>query len=64
MQTPTEVVQAWVDAFNASDVGALATLYTEDATNHQVVQEPISRTRATAGTTAQVFHALGSAMSD
>ena len=41
MQTPAEVVQAWVEAFNAADVGALAALYAEDATNHQVVQEPI-----------------------
>lgn len=41
MQTPVEVVQTWVDAFNAADVGALTALYAEDATNHQVVQEPI-----------------------
>lgn len=41
MQTPAEVVQTWVDAFNAADVGALTALYAEDATNHQVVQEPV-----------------------
>ena len=41
MQTPAEVVQTWVDAFNAGDVGALTALYAEDATNHQVVQEPV-----------------------
>ena len=41
MQTPTEVVQTWVDAFNAADVGALAALYADDATNHQVTSEPI-----------------------
>jgi ketosteroid isomerase-like protein len=39
MQTPAEVVQTWVEAFNAADVGALAALYAEDATNHQVVQD-------------------------
>lgn len=41
MQTPAEVVQTWVDAFNAADVGGLVALYAEDATNHQVMQEPI-----------------------
>lgn len=41
MQTPTEVVQTWVDAFNSADVGGLVALYAEEATNHQVVQEPI-----------------------
>jgi limonene-1,2-epoxide hydrolase len=35
------VVQAWVDAFNRADVEALAGLYADDATNHQVVQAPI-----------------------
>ena len=41
MQTPRAIVLKWVDAFNAADAGALAALYAEDATNHQVVQEPI-----------------------
>lgn len=38
---PKEVVRAWVEAFNRADPEALAALYTEDAVNHQVVQEPI-----------------------
>ena len=41
MPSPKEVVQAWVEAFNRSDAEALAALYTEDATNHQVVREPV-----------------------
>ncbi len=41
MQRPREVVRAWVDAFNRADVEALAALYAEDATNHQVMWEPI-----------------------
>ena len=41
MRRPKEVVQAWVDAFNRSDADSLAALYTEDATNHQVVREPV-----------------------
>lgn len=41
MDRPSEVVQAWVEAFNRADVEALAALYAEDAINHQVVQEPV-----------------------
>lgn len=41
MRTPKETVCAWVDAFNRADADALATLYAEDATNHQVVQDPV-----------------------
>jgi limonene-1,2-epoxide hydrolase len=38
---PRQVVEEWVRRFNAADVDALAELYREDATNHQVVQEPV-----------------------
>ena len=41
MRRPREVVEAWVDAFNGSDADALAAPYTDDATNHQVVREPV-----------------------
>jgi limonene-1,2-epoxide hydrolase len=41
MHTPREVVRAWVDAFNAADLDALVALYSEDATNHQVVRAPV-----------------------
>ena len=41
MRSPKEVVQVWVGAFNRGDVDAIAELYAEDATNHQVVREPI-----------------------
>ena len=41
MGEPREVVEAWVDAFNRADVDALAALYSDDATNHQVVRQPI-----------------------
>ena len=39
--TPREVVEAWVDRFNAGDVDGLAALYHPDAVNHQVTQEPV-----------------------
>ncbi len=35
------IVQAWVTAFNAADVDALAALYAPNATNHQVAYEPL-----------------------
>ena len=41
MESPRQVVDAWVEAFNNADPDALASLYAEDAVNHQVVQEPI-----------------------
>lgn len=41
MLRPKEVVNAFVDAFNAKDADALAALYSEDAVNHQVANEPV-----------------------
>lgn len=38
---PRELVQAWVDAFNRADAVALAAMYSEDATNYQVAEEPV-----------------------
>lgn len=40
--TPRELVEAWVRAFNAADVEALANFYTEDAVNHQVAETPVA----------------------
>lgn len=39
--TPREVLRSFIDAFNAADAAALAALYAEDATNHQVANEPV-----------------------
>lgn len=41
MTRPKEVVRRWVDAFNRGDAEELASLYAEDAVNHQVVFDPI-----------------------
>ena len=38
---PRELVHAWVDAFNRADVAALAAMYSDDATNHQVAESPV-----------------------
>jgi limonene-1,2-epoxide hydrolase len=40
--TPREVVEEWVRRFNSGDADALAELYSADAVNHQVVQEPVT----------------------
>lgn len=38
---PREVVELWVERFNAGEAGALAELYEDDAINHQVALEPV-----------------------
>lgn len=40
--SPRQVVEVWVDRFNAGDAGALAQFYHDDAVNHQVAQEPVA----------------------
>lgn len=39
--SPRDRVRAWVEAFNRADVDALAAMYSEDAINHQVANEPV-----------------------
>lgn len=41
MLSPKEVVNKWVDAFNAGDVNTIASLYDNGAINHQVANEPV-----------------------
>ena len=41
MLRPKEVVCKWVDAFNSHDADKIASLYHEDATNHQVANDPV-----------------------
>lgn len=41
MRSPKDAVCEWVEAFNRADADALAGLYAPDATNHQVVAEPV-----------------------
>jgi limonene-1,2-epoxide hydrolase len=38
---PRELVRRWVEAFNRADVETLASLYEEDAINHQVAEDPV-----------------------
>jgi limonene-1,2-epoxide hydrolase len=39
--SPKQLVQEWVSRFNKADVDGLASLYAADATNHQVVMDPL-----------------------
>lgn len=39
--SPKQLVQERVARFNATDVDGLASLYASDATNHQVVMDPL-----------------------
>lgn len=38
---PKQLVKEWVSRFNKADVDGLAALYAADATNHQVVMDPL-----------------------
>ena len=38
---PKELVERWVEIFNAGDAQSIAALYHTDAINHQVANEPI-----------------------
>jgi ketosteroid isomerase-like protein len=39
--SPKQLVREWVSRFNKADVDGLASLYAADATNHQVVMDPL-----------------------
>lgn len=39
--SPAELVREWIERFNRGDVDGLAELYAVDATNHQVVTDPL-----------------------
>jgi limonene-1,2-epoxide hydrolase len=39
--TPAQLVEIWIEKFNAADVDGIIALYAEDATNHQVVTDPL-----------------------
>ena len=40
--TPSDTVQKWVNAFNSGNADAVAALYSDDAVNHQVTQDPVT----------------------
>lgn len=40
--SPRQVLERWMDRFNAGDAEALALLYHPDAVNHQVTQDPVA----------------------
>ncbi|WP_320128180.1 nuclear transport factor 2 family protein [uncultured Sphaerochaeta sp.] len=39
--SPKEILCQWVEAFNNADVKTLVALYDDNATNHQVANEPV-----------------------
>lgn len=41
MGRPVEIVKLWVNAFNRGDAEALASLYSENAINHQVAEAEV-----------------------
>lgn len=39
--SPAELLDRWIEAFNAADADALAALYHDEAVNHQVANAPV-----------------------
>lgn len=39
--TPRQILHQWLEAFNQADAAAITQLYSEDAVNHQVANEPL-----------------------
>lgn len=39
--TPRQILHQWLQAFNQADAAAITLLYSEDAVNHQVANEPV-----------------------
>jgi hypothetical protein len=39
--SPKELIQKWLHAFNNADVETLSNLYSDDAINHQVANQPV-----------------------
>ena len=39
--SPKDIIEKWIDAFNKADTESIANLYSENAINHQVANEPI-----------------------
>jgi len=40
--TPKQILEKWIIAFNNADVETISNLYSENATNHQVANEPVT----------------------
>ena len=43
---PKDIVLKWIEAFNNADVETIANLYSGDAINHQVMNEPVEGQQA------------------
>ena len=39
--TPKEILEKWIEAFNSADTETISNLYSENAINHQVANEPV-----------------------
>lgn len=52
---PKQLLQKWIDAFNAADAEGIAQLYAHDAVNHQVPNEPVNGRTAIKAMFAEEF---------
>lgn len=44
--TPKQIIEKWVAAFNNGDVQSLESLYAANAINHQLLNEPVTGSKA------------------
>lgn len=44
--TPKEILEKWIDSFNKADLEKIVALYDDNATNHQVANEPVMGKKA------------------
>ena len=58
MKTPKQIVMIWVEIFNRGDYQEIANLYTPNAINHQVSQEPIVGQEAIENMFKEAFSAI------
>jgi len=57
--TPKQVLQKWIDAFNKADAKNISALYSDDAINHQVANEPVYGKAAISEMFTKEFAATG-----
>jgi hypothetical protein len=53
--TPKEVLKRWIELFNKADVEGIAQLYSDNAINHQVANEPVLGQKAISEMFAREF---------
>jgi len=57
--TSKQILQRWIEAFNKADVETISDFYSDDAVNHQTVNEPVYGKAAISEMFTKEFAATG-----